>query len=255
MSTANFPRYPVVSVVHFDVGPNRSISIEDFLRSLKRVPNRFSSNCRAQKGWRLNAGEQRLQAQPTLGESLLPALDDYTPTDCLAQLLDAEAPPECGECSVNEAVKLTKEVQPLRSISQRPRVRKVYTRKHKCVAPAVFASELRPPASLRSGHENNSDEALPEGMLVDCSLPGPALNYLVLTVVDPPIVDQAASSSPCRSPRSFTRELPQGKKTSRTSSTGEKANGPAKRPRRHAPMNELPLVDLLAGLSSPKSEV
>ncbi|KAI4263726.1 MAG: hypothetical protein L6R42_001135 [Xanthoria sp. 1 TBL-2021] len=42
-------RLPIVTVIHYDVGPDRSISVEEFLRSLKRVPHPSFSERRTQK--------------------------------------------------------------------------------------------------------------------------------------------------------------------------------------------------------------
>lgn len=42
-------RLPKVTVIHYDVGPDRSISVEEFLRSLKRVPHPSFSERRTQK--------------------------------------------------------------------------------------------------------------------------------------------------------------------------------------------------------------
>lgn len=49
MASKTKGRLPIVTVIHYDVGPDRSISVEEFLRSLKRVPHPSFSERRTQK--------------------------------------------------------------------------------------------------------------------------------------------------------------------------------------------------------------
>lgn len=144
------------SVVHFDVGPDRSISIEQFLCSIKRDPSSFSSNRRAQKRQRSEfSSESQLISRAGLEETLLPALGDETPIDFSAQKADAEAQLEYHISDPKKDVQSRLKVRFSPSTGQNTRVRKVYKRKHKDLTSALIASELKPPASLQSPHKED----------------------------------------------------------------------------------------------------
>lgn len=155
MFSDDVSRQPMVSVVHFDVGPDRTVSIEQFLRSLKRDPNSLAQRRETRKRCRLNPGGQQLLAQSTLGATLRPALVDDIPTNSPTHELRAEARLEHGERGAVEEPTLPHH-----------RVRKVYKGKQKNVTTAIYACGLPPPASLRSDHESDFVQVPPEGMSV-----------------------------------------------------------------------------------------
>ncbi|KAI4149119.1 MAG: hypothetical protein LQ341_001387 [Variospora aurantia] len=123
MSLSGFSRNPVVTVKHSDFGPNQSIDIEQFLRSLKRDPENFSSAREGQKRRRPDRSEQRLQQRPPLSKTALPALDDDNPTKELAQLPGEGAPSERHNAD-NEVVGSRGNTRFPRAANERPKVRK-----------------------------------------------------------------------------------------------------------------------------------
>ncbi|KAL8931007.1 MAG: hypothetical protein Q9208_000109 [Pyrenodesmia sp. 3 TL-2023] len=213
---------PVVSVLHFNVGPDRTVGIEQFLRSLKRDPNSLAHRRETQKRRRLNPGGQQLLVQPTLGATLRTTLADDVPIDHPTDELTAQAHLERDEHGTVEEPTLP-----------RHRVRKVYKGKQKNVTTAISASGLSPPESLQSDHESDLDQVPPE----DCSRD-----------------DQAATWSPSRLPEESTHRLRPRKQLSGKSSRPRKGTDRAKRDRRHAPVNELPLVATMEGCSSQEHE-
>lgn len=155
MSPTGHSLVPVVSVVHFEVGPHTSISIEQFLRSLKRDRKGFPSNRWARKRRRLNQREPESQAQPSLGESLIPALVDDAPVESGPTELDIEVPSESRGPDFDEDIEGAKKNWASRSTSRQTRVRNVYKGKHKNITPAVSTSDLTPAASLPSDRQSN----------------------------------------------------------------------------------------------------
>ncbi|KAL8761565.1 MAG: hypothetical protein Q9184_002330 [Pyrenodesmia sp. 2 TL-2023] len=221
MFSDSAPRHPVLSVVHLDVGPDRIVGIEQFLRSLKRDPDSLARRRETRKRRWINPGEQLL-AEPTLGATSRPTLAGKRPIDKPTHRLDAEAHLERDEHGAVEE-----------PIFPRHRVRKVYKGKQKNVATATYACGLSPPASLRSDHESDLVQVLPEDFSSDA---------------------QAATSPPTRLPKGSTHRLRPRKQLSGDSSRPKKRPDRAKRARRHAPVNELPLVTTMEGCFSQEHE-
>lgn len=170
MCSAVYARFPNVSVVHHEVGPDRSVSIEQFLRSLKRDPSKFSSSRRAQKPRRsYSSGDQQQLAPPHAPETSIPVLDDDESAAWLAQDSTAEAPHERHQYGTNPAIESRIKVQSPEYTRVRPRVKKVYGRKHKNQIPAILPADLIPRTSLRSNREGPTSEARPVGMSSDYS--------------------------------------------------------------------------------------
>lgn len=147
MSPSGFSRNPVVTVKLSDFGPNQSIDIEKFLRSLKRDPENFSSAREGQKRRRPERSKQRLQQQPPLSKTALPALDNDNPTKELAQLPGEGAPSERHNAD-NEVVGSRGNTRFARAANERPKVRKVYRRKQKNITIAISTSNEASPCSL-----------------------------------------------------------------------------------------------------------
>ncbi len=145
-------RRPTVSVIHFDVGPNRGLSIEQFLRSLKRDSNSLAHRREAQKRRRLNSGGQHLVAQITEGDISDAKLDHNTPTNNPSHSNGSEVRIERDKHGVFE-----------RPTIPRPQVRNVYKGKQKNVAVAKSSSDLSLPASFQSDHDSDLVQALLEG--------------------------------------------------------------------------------------------
>ncbi|KAL9011332.1 MAG: hypothetical protein Q9173_003813 [Seirophora scorigena] len=170
MFPASFSRNPVVTIVHFDAAPNRSVSIEQFLRSLKRDPDYFSSANEGQKRRRLNRSEQRLQPWLSLSETTLPALEDDDPTEDLAPQTDRrESSERHGDCTGDEDIRSRKNAQLPWAAHQFSKVKKVYRGEQKNITLAISASnETAPP--LHNDGERDFLGASPAESEVDLNL-------------------------------------------------------------------------------------
>lgn len=151
---------PEIRVVHFGSGPDQSISIEEFLRSIKRDRGSYSPNRRAPKRRQSDSTTKQLsQSRGNNAETSLPVLDDQTPVDLDAQQAHAEAPIESHNSGQDHDLHSALEKRYPQSASQRTKVKKVYRRKHKYLVSPLFTSDLTPPASVR----NSPTEESPKG--------------------------------------------------------------------------------------------
>ncbi|KAI4096839.1 MAG: hypothetical protein LQ344_000639 [Seirophora lacunosa] len=232
MSPASFSRNPVITVVHFDVAHNRSVSIEQFLRSLKRDPHYFSSAREGQKRRRLNQSERRLQPPLSLSETTLPALDDDNSTEDLApQSEERESSERHGHRTGDENIGSRKNAQLPWAANQCSRVKRVYRGKQKNITLAIPVSNETLPPLHKDGERD----------------------FLGVSPADRPISDPAPPSPP--RPCSPIGHPPHQTEISHNASRVKEATRQTKTSRIRASAKELPLISPLKGSSSPESEV
>ena len=145
-------RLPEVSIVHFNVGPDRSITVKQFLRAIKRDSNSSCLHRRAQDQERLELREPKEpqgQAQHPPEETALPAFDDGVSADYLVPDTYEEVSVNCRTSSPNGGLQPRPKGPPSPATSSHPKIRKVYKRKHIDFTPALYASDLTLPSSLR----------------------------------------------------------------------------------------------------------
>ncbi|KAL8705058.1 MAG: hypothetical protein Q9201_001828 [Fulgogasparrea decipioides] len=128
MSTETTSRLPVLSVVHYDVGEDRSISVQDFLRGLKRDYNSCLLQLRAGRRLRRSPSveprpHQKVPSKETVN---LPPVDDTLtnivfPAPSTQPLVKHQRPEE------NDSSKSDGKPQSLKD--RIPRVRRTYGRK------------------------------------------------------------------------------------------------------------------------------
>ncbi|KAL8738359.1 MAG: hypothetical protein Q9181_000830 [Wetmoreana brouardii] len=143
MSTETTSGPPVLSVIHYDVGEDRSISVQDFLRGLKRDYNSSLLQLRARKRLRRSPSieprpQQRIPSKETVN---LPPVDD-TPTDIVYPVPSTQALVERQRPEENDSSKSDGNSQ---SLNDRiPRVRKTYGRKPAfSTTPSIAGQGLR----------------------------------------------------------------------------------------------------------------
>ncbi|KAL8830096.1 MAG: hypothetical protein Q9170_005899 [Blastenia crenularia] len=211
-------RLPEVSVVRLAVGPDKSISIKEFLRHIQRDPNILSSNRRAQKQQQLDStNELQIQPREPNVESPLPAIDDESVPKFIVQQADAEPLRELLNPSQARNIQSSLQGWSSRPADKRTQGRKLYKTRYKNVTSALFASNLSPPPTLQSftvGKPSKDDET----------------------------GDQVSSHSPIL-PEGIEHESRSNIKIKRTPSATTAAEVRSKRQRRHAPVNELQLIE------------
>ncbi|KAI4205688.1 MAG: hypothetical protein LQ350_000185 [Teloschistes chrysophthalmus] len=121
---------PVVSVVHYNVGEDRSISVQDFLRSLKRDRNSRSSLLNARKRQRPTSSVGPPRVQETWSNVIaLPAVDNDLPLHNRYQESDEEIIPIGLGATANSALDEEPNYRSSRTSTTTIKVRKTYKKR------------------------------------------------------------------------------------------------------------------------------